>query len=135
MAAALNNLAWYQTKLLRHTEAIAHCERALALEIEDREAHAAILDTLGFAYRCGGATGRAVDCHERSVNLYRDLGLHRSYAESLDRLAEVRLVLGELEPARAAWKQALVALEAVGNVDSAELRRRIHAKLTDAGLD
>lgn len=121
----LNGTGWIYAHLGDHAEARAYCEQALLLmeKIDDRDGAADAWDSIGFALHHLGHHVEAVECYQRALELYRGLG-HRFYlAQTLIHLGETHQAVGRIEPARAAWQDALDILTDLRHPDGDRVQR------------
>ncbi|MGW0519623.1 ATP-binding protein [Crossiella sp. NPDC003009] len=111
-AQALNAVGWYHALLTDFEQARAHCENALSLLRKHRDSAAPdslgyTLDSLGYIAQHTGRHADALDYYRQALTVYRELGNTYEEANTLAKLAEAQLALGESGPAGDVWRQAL----------------------------
>lgn len=108
VAMSLNNIGWSYAKLESYEQARGSLLDALDVlrGHPDRNAEAAVLDSMGYVAYQTREYGQALVFYQRSLTLARKL--HHTYDEatSLEHLAEAHDALGEWHLARFAWRQA-----------------------------
>ncbi|HJP78846.1 MAG TPA: tetratricopeptide repeat protein [Pseudonocardiaceae bacterium] len=95
----------------------------------DREGEAATVDSLGFLAQQRGEQDKARDYLEQALALRRELGNPYFEADTLDRLAQAQIALGEAARAESAWREALRLYRAQHRISDAD---RIRRQLEDA---
>jgi tetratricopeptide (TPR) repeat protein len=96
----------------------------------DRYGQADTLDSLGYAYQHLHRYDESVAAYERSVGLYRELGVSFAEADTSSRLGDVLRDAGRTAAARAAWTRALDLLTRLGHPSATAVRDALMA--TDA---
>jgi tetratricopeptide (TPR) repeat protein len=84
-------------------------------------------DTLGYVHHHLGEYARAEACYRSALELFRDVGIAYSTADTLTHLGETCREAGDMDAARDAWEQALSILRDLDHADAADVR----AKLAD----
>jgi len=126
-ANALNLAGWCQAQLGGYTDAVRHCEQALALQIEigDRRAQANTWDSLGFAQHRLGNHGEAVRCYGHAIAIQREVGERYQTADTLIHLAEVLDAADRRAEAGDALREAWQICEDLGHPDAAKIQARL----------
>lgn len=125
-AEALGVVGWYAAQVGEYDRARAHCQAALALHVRhhDQGNEAMTLDSLGFIDHRTGRHAEALDHYRRAVTLLRDRGDIYQLAETLDALGHPHVSLGQREPARVVWQEALELYQAQQRTDDAQRVQR-----------
>ena len=112
-----------------YDQALAHCERALALyrESSDPSGAAGTLDSIGFIYRKRGDLGQARSFYEQAVAGFREMGEVFGEAQSLDGLGDTLLAIGDADAARAAWIAARKIVDDMSHPLADQVRTKIDA--------
>ena len=84
-------------------------------------------DTLGYVHRHLGDYSLAEACYQSALELFRDLGIAYSTADTLIHLGDTYRQTGDIEAARNAWEQALSVLRDLDHPHATD----VQAKLTD----
>ncbi|WP_158602767.1 AfsR/SARP family transcriptional regulator [Jiangella rhizosphaerae] len=132
LAGALNAVGWAHAMLGRYQRTLEFAGQALEIlrGLDDRLAEAATLDTLGFAHHQLGAYDRAVDCFERALDLLRELdGLYYEVV-TLRKLADSHEAAGDAAAAARVRRQAIAALDELGERGTERLRAELTARVT-----
>jgi serine/threonine protein kinase/Tfp pilus assembly protein PilF len=87
---------------------------SLAIEVDNQEQKALILQALGISYRQMNKPEEAMRNYQQSMEISRRLGLKRLLANSLSETAQVQITLGKPDAAMASYGQALQILRDVG---------------------
>ncbi|WP_121394598.1 ATP-binding protein [Actinokineospora cianjurensis] len=108
-AAALNTMGWHAARLGDFDSAREHCRAALALfrARDNPNGEAATLDSLGYIEHHCGNHASAVDHYRQSLELRSIAGNAYRIANTLDGLGHPYAALGQVEQARAVWREAL----------------------------
>jgi len=139
-ALALQDIGHTYALLGNYEEAIAHCERALAMmrEMDASAWEGAIWDTLGYTHHRRGDYEQAVVCYERALDLAREFSDRFNEADTLNNLGDVHRSAGDLAGARRAWTQALRIFDEIDHPDRdwvrAKLRVDDHGETADREL-
>ena len=72
------------------------------------------MDSLGYIHRHLGRYDSAIDCYERAVDAFDELGNRYQLADTLDSLGDTYAAAGEPDRARAAWRRAATMLDELG---------------------
>jgi tetratricopeptide (TPR) repeat protein len=80
---------------------------------------------IGFARHHLGQFDRAVDCHQRAIELYLALGDRIGEVEALIRLGNATYATGESVAARDTWRRALGILDDVAHPDAEHVRAQL----------
>ena len=136
-ARAHNAVGWCHALLGEYAEAITHCEQALALfqEVDDWEGQAATWDSLGYAHHELGHHDQALDCYRHAHDHACRQGDRFLEAEILTRLGDTQRATGDLDAARASWRDALVILTELGHPDAERLTSRLDGLREPNGAD
>jgi hypothetical protein len=78
-----------------------------------------------------GRANRQVHRYRRSVELWRQIGDRSCEAAVLNHLGDAHLTAGEVEPTRAAWREALTILDELGHSDADRVRSKLDSLPTD----
>jgi tetratricopeptide (TPR) repeat protein len=105
---------------------------AVQRRLGDAAREAAALDGAGEAYQALGRFEEAVKLHRRAVAVYRELDARWRLAGALENLARALGSLGEIEPARAAWQEALRLLEAFDDPPAVALAQHVARQLGES---
>jgi DNA-binding SARP family transcriptional activator/tetratricopeptide (TPR) repeat protein len=129
-AYAMNGIGWCHAQLGNYPDTLTFATEALRLAGEIKGcAVAGIWHTLGYAHLRLGQRSQAIDCLEQAVAAARerpDVGVE---AIALSRLGEAYDAAGDLDAARASWRQALTIHCTRGRSRDAEA---IERKLADS---
>ncbi|MEU2339877.1 tetratricopeptide repeat protein, partial [Streptomyces sp. NPDC013172] len=128
VAATLNGVGWFHTRLGQHQQALDHCQQALALqqELGDDSSAADTWDSIGLALHHLGRYDEAVTSFRNALDLYQQTGGPPWYtAAALGRLGDTYLSAGQPDAARAAWTEGLDILEQLSHADAEPLRVRL----------
>jgi serine/threonine protein kinase/tetratricopeptide (TPR) repeat protein len=87
---------------------------SLAVQVDNQEQKALILQALGISYRWMGKPEEAVRNIQDSMEISRKLGMKRLLANSLSELAQNQITLGKPDAATASYNQALQILREIG---------------------
>ena len=114
---ALNALGWYEARVGRHAEALEHCAAAAAMfaEAGDERGEAETQDSLGYIHHQMDHLAEAVLHYRRALAMYRALGDRHGQGETLAHLGDTHEAAGNLELARAAWRQAADTLTEINH--------------------
>ena len=128
---ALTLVGTFAAQLGQHDWARQCCEQALAtfqrLEIEENEADAT--DVLGMIAAMTGDHATALRHHQRALDLYRRIGNNNVIGGTLADLARAHAALGQLDEARAAFRDALAVYERQSRDSDADIVRQELADL------
>ncbi|MBY8850443.1 AfsR/SARP family transcriptional regulator [Saccharothrix longispora] len=118
-ANALNMVGWYAAQLGQHDRAREHCRAALDLHRrhDNPEGEADTLDSLGYIDHHTGEHAPAVEHYRRALVLFREIGNTYQVADTLEHLGHPHAALGQVDDARAAWREALEFYEAQDRPD------------------
>src|SRR5690606_32871642 len=110
-----------------YDESLTCCRQALTMlqELGDVPGQASVWDTLGYAQRQLGDLPQAIECYQRSIDLYRQSAEQYSEAEVLTRLGDAHCDAGQTGPARRAWRQSLELLEVLGHPAAVPVRAKV----------
>jgi DNA-binding SARP family transcriptional activator/tetratricopeptide (TPR) repeat protein len=129
-AQLLNNVGWCHALLGDYQRTRVFCRKSIALsaELSDRsDEEAQGWDSLGYAEHHLGNLAEAVNCYQRALSIFRELGNRYQEALSLTHLGDTRHAAGELTQARDAWRQALDILDDLEHPDAGEVRAKLMA--------
>ncbi|MBO8196592.1 tetratricopeptide repeat protein, partial [Streptomyces oryzae] len=131
----LNNLGEAYLRLGRLDEAREYLEQALVVQraTDNRWVEGITLDFLGTVYHRLDRHDDAVEHYHRALEAHRDVGNRWGEAHTLSHHADVRMAVGELDTARAGWRQALRLLEEFNHPDAEEIRDKLRG--LDGSLD
>jgi eukaryotic-like serine/threonine-protein kinase len=87
---------------------------SLAIQFDNQEQKALILQALGISYREMNKPQEALKNYQDSMEISRRLGLKRLLANSLSETAQVQITLGKPDAAMASYNQALQVLHDIG---------------------
>ncbi|MDR6980879.1 DNA-binding SARP family transcriptional activator [Streptomyces sp. 3330] len=123
IATALNAVGWCHTLLGQHQQALDYCRQALALqqELGHDAGTADTWDSIGHALHHLGQYDEAVAAYGNALALYRQLDAPRLRAITLMHLGDTHLSAAHPEAARAAWSEALDAMNELGDADAEQL--------------
>ncbi|MEV6237869.1 BTAD domain-containing putative transcriptional regulator [Lentzea sp. NPDC051838] len=125
-AGSLNTVGWYQALLGDFEKALTSCEAALGLlEPDDLDGQASTWDSLGYIHHHRGDHREAIECYQRSLDVFRSLGDHYWTADVLIHLGDSHLAAGDAHAAGVAWKEALEILDDLGHPHADAVRSRI----------
>ncbi|MFC6020676.1 ATP-binding protein [Plantactinospora solaniradicis] len=124
---ALNAVGWYHGRLGDYPRALAYCEAALIefQQIDDPDGEGDAWDSLGYAYHHLGDHAQAISAYRNAIELYRSLGNEFNVAIVLIRLGDTRHATGDLDTARAHWREALGTLDELQHPHADEVRDRL----------
>ncbi|MFJ5035827.1 ATP-binding protein [Streptomyces sp. NPDC088560] len=108
-AAAERSVGWVRGRQGRHSEALLHARRALAIyrELGDRGAEARELNAVGWYLTLLGDHQQAIVMCEEALPLLQEAGNRRSEAATWDSIGYARQRLGELDAALADYQRSL----------------------------
>ena len=86
----------------------------LAIQLDNQEQKALLLQALGVSYRLLNKPQEAMNNYQQSMDISRRLGLKRVLANSLSELAQVQDTLGKPKDALASYTQSLQILHDIG---------------------
>ena len=129
---ALSAVAWCRALRGEFEQALTICDESMRWyeAAGSRHGQASVLDTRGYAYQHLGQHDLAVDCYQRSAEIFRDAGDRYSEARILSHLGDAHNDDATMQAARGAWQQALDILESLSHEDAEKVRAKIHASLT-----
>jgi tetratricopeptide (TPR) repeat protein len=87
---------------------------SLAVQFDNQEQKALILQALGISYRQMNKPEEAMKNYQASMEISRKLGLKRLLANSLSESAQVQITLGKPDAAMVSYNQALQILHDIG---------------------
>jgi CHAT domain-containing protein/tetratricopeptide (TPR) repeat protein len=129
-AAALEQIADFQSSLNQPASALSYAQAGLALQrvLADRAAEATLLHTIGSAYRAQGDRAQALEHHLSAVRLARETVNPWAEADFLNDIGELHRTTGEAEKAIEWYAGAIARSRASG-------RRRTEAfSLNNLGI-
>jgi serine/threonine protein kinase/tetratricopeptide (TPR) repeat protein len=88
---------------------------SLAVELDNNEARATVLQAIGIAYKRMGRPADAIKHYEQSLEIKRKLGQKRGMAASLSEIAQVRESMGEPQQAVTSYNEALALQREIGD--------------------
>lgn len=88
--------------------------RHLAIDLDNQEQQALILQATGIAYKLMNKPAEALRNYQDSMSINQHLGQKRGVAASLVEIAQVQLMLGEPDAALSAYNQALKIRQEIG---------------------
>lgn len=134
-ARALTAVGWHAARLGEYNSARDHCWAALTLQRHHHnpDGEASALDNLGYVEYRSGRYIQSIDHYSHALTLRRKLGHSYYAAETLDRLGHPHVALGQTEPARAAWQEALQLYQEQGRGDDAARVQRLLDELGESG--
>jgi len=126
-AAVLNNLAQVYERQGAYPDARACYEESYAMFVDLGVSigQATVLTQLGRVHRLQGRHAEALDRLGAALELAEKVDERRSAALCLRELGTTHAALGEPQAARAAWRRALTAFEALGLPEAEELRTQL----------
>ncbi len=87
---------------------------SLAVQVDNQEQKALILQALGIAYRLMNKPEEAIKSIQDSMEITRKLGMKRLLANSLSELAQDQITIGKPDAAMTSYNQALQTLHEIG---------------------
>jgi eukaryotic-like serine/threonine-protein kinase len=87
---------------------------SLAIQTDNQEQHAVILQALGISYRTMNKPTEAMHNYVESMEISKNLGMKYLLANNLSELAQVQITLGKPDAARGNYDQALQILKDIG---------------------
>jgi len=87
----------------------------LAVQVENREAEANVLHSMGLAYANLDRSAEALEKFEQSFAIKRELGDQRGMASSLGEIAYLQDLAGDFEQARQNYEETIRLREAIGD--------------------
>lgn len=88
---------------------------SLAVELDNNEARATVLQAIGIAYKRMGRPADAITHYEQSLEIRRQLGQKRGMAASLSEIAQVQETMGNPEQALESYNKALALQREIGD--------------------
>src|SRR5579872_873028 len=88
--------------------------RHLAIDLDNQEQQALILQATGIAYKLMNKPAEALRNYQDSMSINQRLGQKRGVAASLEEIAQVQLMLGKPDAALSAYNQALKIRQEIG---------------------
>jgi eukaryotic-like serine/threonine-protein kinase len=88
---------------------------SLAVELDNNEARATVLQAIGIAYKRMGRPADALKHYEQSLDIKRTLGQKRGMAASLSEIAQVRESMGQPQEAVKSYNEALALQREIGD--------------------
>ena len=96
-------------------------------EIGNRSAEAEALNEAATLYRLRGDLDRARSCHQRALDLAREIGIARDEAHALAGLGRCALAAGRTAEAAGQLRQALEIFRRIGAAEAAEVTAELPA--------
>ena len=96
-------------------------------ELGDRLGQAETWDSLAYANHHLGRHGRAIECYQTAVDLYREFDDRYNEADTLVSLGDAHRAAGDAGSARAAWQRALGILDRLDHPAADEVRVKLKA--------
>jgi DNA-binding SARP family transcriptional activator len=126
-ALALQDTGHAYALIGSYEEAIAHCERALAMmrEVGVWAWEGAVWDSLGYIHHRRGDYQQAIVCYERALSCAREFADRFNEADSLNNLGDVHRSAGDLAAARRSWTQALRIFDEIDHPDRDWVRAKL----------
>jgi len=126
-ALALQDIGHAYALLGSYEEAIAHCERSLAMmrELKVLAWEGAVWDSLGYIHHRRGDHQQAIVCYERALDLSREFADRFNEADTLNNLGDVHRSAGDLAAARRSWTQALRIFDEIDHPDRDWVRAKL----------
>jgi serine/threonine protein kinase/tetratricopeptide (TPR) repeat protein len=100
---------------------------SLAVQLDNQEEKAAILQAIGVAYRLLNKPQEALRNYQESMTIKRQIGDKRGIAVSLNESAQAQVMLGQTSAALASYKEALQIRREIGD------KRGVGDSLNDLG--
>ncbi len=119
-----------EAELDRFPAARQHCEQALRLQRahHNGEGEAETLDSLGYLDHRSGRHTSALDYYQQALDAYERLNFDYQKADTLERIGDTYLALGEPGRADDMWRQAIRLYEAQRRTAEADrLRQQLPA--------
>jgi tetratricopeptide (TPR) repeat protein/transcriptional regulator with XRE-family HTH domain len=134
-ASALNNAGWWYSRLGDYRQAEVFCRRALALyrNVGDRIGEACAWDSIGYAEHHLHRSVEAIECFRRALGIFRELADRFNEASVLTHLGDARLVAGDPQQARRAWRLSLDILDDLRHPDADQVRARLEHAAVNGG--
>jgi eukaryotic-like serine/threonine-protein kinase len=88
---------------------------SLAVELDNNEARATVLQAIGIAYKRMARPADALKHYEQSLEIRRTLGQKRGMAASLSEIAQVRESMGQAQEAVKSYNEALALQREIGD--------------------
>ena len=128
-ALALQDIGHAYALLGSSEDAIAHCERALAMmrELKVLAWEGAVWDSLGYIHHRRGDHQQAIVCYGRALDLSREFADRFNEADTLNNLGDVHRSAGDLAAARRSWTQALRIFDEIDHPDRDQVRAKLRA--------
>jgi tetratricopeptide (TPR) repeat protein len=137
-AATERSIGWVRGRQGRHTEALHHARRALALfrALGDRGSEARELNAVGWYLTLLGDHRQAIAMCEEALPMLREAGNRRSEAATWDSIGYARQRLGELDAAIADYHRSLrLYEEALDSYNQADVLDHIASVQLERGDD
>ncbi|GAA3478239.1 ATP-binding protein [Streptomyces yanii] len=137
-AATERSIGWVRGRQGRHTEALHHARRALALfrTLGDRGSEARELNAVGWYLTLLGDHRQAIAMCEEALPMLREAGNRRSEAATWDSIGYARQRLGELDAAIADYRRSLrLYEEALDSYNQADVLDHIASAQLERGDD
>ncbi|MEJ3748444.1 BTAD domain-containing putative transcriptional regulator [Actinomycetes bacterium KLBMP 9797] len=130
-ATALNAVGWCHALLGQYADALTHCRQALTLleELDEPSGQADTWDSLGLAHHHLAQYTEAIHAYGRALELFRAVGVPYAVAQTLVRLGDTQLAIGDVGGADASWREAVAILTELGHSDADAVREQ-HRRLT-----
>jgi tetratricopeptide (TPR) repeat protein len=87
---------------------------SLAVQVDNQEQKALILQALGISYRLMNKPNEAIKSIQDSMEITRKLGMKRLLANSLSELAQDQITIGKPDASMTSYSQALQILQEIG---------------------
>jgi tetratricopeptide (TPR) repeat protein len=115
-----------------YEQALEYCLQAMKLLAEQghQDGQAAMWDSLGYIHRGLGNFTDAIDCHEKAVEMTRQIGDRYMEAEALLGTGDTYHAAGNPDDARKAWRASLILFEELNHRQADSVRTKLTA---DAG--
>jgi tetratricopeptide (TPR) repeat protein len=88
---------------------------SLAVELDNNEARATVLQAIGIAYKRMGRPADALKHYEQSLEIKRTLGQKRGMAASLSEIAQIQETMGQPQDAVKSFNEALALQREIGD--------------------
>jgi tetratricopeptide (TPR) repeat protein len=110
-----------------YERALEYCSEAMKLLVEQdhRDGQAAMWDSLGRIHQALGNLVDAIDCHQRAVDITRQIGDRYLEAEALLGLGDTHQAAGDPDDAAEAWHEALVIFEELNHRRAESVRAKL----------
>lgn len=130
-ADALNFVGWLYALSGRYTDGRPYCEEALSIyrSVGDRDGEAVATDSLAYIAHHDGRYADAAASYQHAISGYHQTGNTYHLANSLDRVGDTYLAMGDQDAVRVHWQEAVELFRQQGRDSDADRLTKALAEL------